>query len=691
MPPGKTPKAKPDGVSVTQRRLQQLGLYSPQDLIVHLPIRYEDETRLDRIAHIQAGQIAQLDVAVVRSYIQAPPHRQLHALVEDASGHLSLRWLHFYPNLQRQLHPGKRVRIRGEVRQGYTGLEMVHPRLSVADAPLAQTLTPVYATTAGLSQAALRRAIARALDEADLSDTLPPTLYTQYSLMPFAQAIRMLHHPPPDVALAQLRAHAHPAWQRIKFDELLAQQLSLALARAHRRKQQAYALNVTAGALQTALHAHLPFALTAAQQRAIREIGHDLQQGFPMHRLLQGDVGSGKTIVAAFAAAQAIDNGAQVALMVPTEILASQHAQKLQEWLSVLGTHIVCLTGRVPAKQRAVALEDIRTGKAQLVVGTQALIQAGVAFARLGLMIIDEQHRFGVGQRLELAHKGEASAPLNTAPSLLPHQLHMSATPIPRSLAMTLLADLDCSTLDELPPGRSPVITKLVSTQKRDMVLQGLALHVRQRRQAYWVCPLVEESEALQLQAAQETYALLVQTWPDLRIGLLHGKLKTREKTQIMQDFRQGTLDILVATTVIEVGVDVPNASLMVIEHAERFGLAQLHQLRGRVGRGDAQSLCVLLYQAPLSSQAAHRLRAMFETNDGFEIARRDLEQRGPGEFLGLRQSGTEILRFADLDTDAALLTQAQAATRDMLRDYPDHTQAHLQRWMRNKQDFLRA
>jgi len=697
---------KTQGESATARKLRQLGLHTPQDFIVHLPIRYEDETSLDCIADLRPGQTAQLDVEVVHSHVRPVPHRQLHAQVADATGRLTLRWLHFYANQQKLVSVGRRVRVRGEVRQGYEGLEIVHPRLSAADAPLATALTPVYPATAGLNQAMLRRVIARALEAADLSDTLPDVLQAQYALMPFAQAIHMLHRPPPDVSLELLRTRGHPAWRRIKFDELLAQQLSLALARAQRQRQRAHPLAVVHGPLWSALQARLPFRLTAAQARVIAEIRRDLQRPFPMHRLLQGDVGSGKTVVAAFAAAQALDSGDQVAIMAPTEILASQHVNKLLEWLSPLGVHIVSLTGRLSAKARQTAIDDVQQGRAQLVIGTQALIQEGIVFARLGLMIVDEQHRFGVGQRLALSRKGEAAHVLTRTEHaashgdaaqadadfpLLPHQLHMSATPIPRTLAMTFLADLDSSVLDELPPGRTPVVTKLVSNPRRDRVLQGVAAQVRQRRQAYWVCPLVQESEALQLQAAQDTYVQLQQAWPDVRIGLVHGKLPIKEKTRVMDAFRQGALDVLVATSVIEVGVDVPNASLMVIEHAERFGVAQLHQLRGRVGRGAAASICVLLYQPPLSPQAAYRLRAMYETTDGFEIARRDLEQRGPGEFLGLRQSGAEILRFANLDTDGALLEQAAEAMRILRKDYPAHVQAHLQRWMKGRQDFLRT
>ncbi|MEO6985957.1 MAG: ATP-dependent DNA helicase RecG [Paralcaligenes sp.] len=674
--------AKPG--SMIERKLLHLGLKNPQDFVVHLPIRYEDETRIVPIATLYAGQTAQVEGQVVRSEVQFRPRRQLFALIEDETGELALRWLNFYPSQQKQLAAGKRVRVRGEVRAGFSGYEMVHPRVTTAGGDLPDALTPVYPTTDGLMQSTLRRAIDQALNEADLSDTLPSEICSRYELIPFAQAIRVLHHPPPDVSYADLIEHDHPAWRRIKFDELLAQQLSLAAARAARLKQQAHSL--MGGDLVMALRRALPFKLTAAQERVVAEIAHDLNQPFPMLRLLQGDVGSGKTVVAALAAAQAIASGSQVAIMAPTEILAEQHFQKLAAWLEPLGVRIVWLTGSIGAKARRRVAEAMASGEAQLVIGTQALIQDKVVFARLDLVVLDEQHRFGVGQRLQLSRKGEASTE-----TLIPHQLSMSATPIPRTLAMTFFADLDVSVIDELPPGRSPVLTKLVTDVRRDEVLARVIDEVRHGRQAYWVCPLVEESEALQLQTAVDTHARLVQALPDLCVGLVHGRLKSADKARVMQDFRDGVIDVLVATTVIEVGVDIPNASLMVIEHAERFGLAQLHQLRGRIGRGTVQSVCVLMYQAPLSQVARQRLRAMYETADGFEIARRDLAQRGPGEFLGVRQSGLELLRFASLETDARIVLQAQDAAREMRANFPAQAQAHLARWMRGKQDFLRS
>ncbi|PLC49110.1 ATP-dependent DNA helicase RecG [Pollutimonas subterranea] len=674
--------------SLLERKLLHLGLRDPVDFVVHLPLRYEDETHITPIMSVYPGAPAQVEAEVIRSEVQFRPRRQLVAVVEDDTGSLLLRWLNFYPNQQKQVAVGKRVRVRGEVRAGFGGHEMVHPKITVAGTALPQALTPVYPTTDGLSQASLRKAIDQALVRADLSDTLPPEIRDRYKLMPFDQAIRVLHHPSPDISYSDLIERGHPAWTRIKFDELLAQQISLAAARAARRRQRARALEGDHGRLPDALRASLPFTLTAAQERVIAEISSDLSCSFPMHRLLQGDVGSGKTIVAAFAAAQAISSQSQVAIMAPTEILAEQHFQKLVAWLEPLGITVAWLTGSLSSKARKAAIEAIESGQAQLVVGTQALIQDKVNFSNLGLVILDEQHRFGVGQRLDLSRKGEES---EGSLAMIPHQLSMSATPIPRTLAMTFFADLDVSVIDELPPGRSPVLTKLVSDARRDEVLSHVVAEVRRGSQAYWVCPLVEESEALQLQTAVDTHARLALALSGMRVGLVHGRLPAAEKQQVMQDFRAGAIDLLVATTVIEVGVDVPNASLMIIEHAERFGLAQLHQLRGRVGRGSQQSVCVLMYQSPLSAVARQRLRAMYETADGFEIARRDLEQRGPGEFLGVRQSGQELLRFASIDTDAMIAEQAQEAARELRDRFPGHARCHLERWMRGKQDFLRS
>lgn len=688
-PAGRGPQRGASPAATLERKFQRLGLRDVQDFIVHLPMRYEDETQIVPIGGLRAGQTGQVEGEVLHSEVQYHPRRQLHALLEDGTGRLALRWLHFYPSQQKQLARGRRLRVRGEVRGGFAGIEMVHPKVGAADVALPDALTPVYPSTDGLSQPALRKAIDQALRQADLSDTLPEQIRERYGLLPFDQAIRVLHHPPPQVSYHDLVERGHPAWSRIKFDELLAQQLSLAQARAARLRQRARGLDQDG--LVRQLHKKLPFKLTAAQRRAAAEIAADLRRPFPMHRLLQGDVGSGKTVVAALAAAQALSCGSQVALMAPTEILAEQHFRKLAAWLEPLGVEVAWLTGSLAPKARKAALAAIAEGRAGLAIGTQALIQDKVEFARLDLVILDEQHRFGVGQRLELSRKGETRGGSKGEPGYIPHQLNMSATPIPRTLAMTFFADLDISAIDELPPGRSPVLTKLVSDARRDEVVARVVEEVRQGRQAYWVCPLVEESEALQLQTAVDTHARLAQALPGLSVGLVHGRLKPAEKAQVMQAFRDGAIDLLVATTVIEVGVDVPNASLMIIEHAERFGLAQLHQLRGRVGRGSAQSVCVLMYQAPLSQVARQRLRAMYETTDGFEIAQRDLEQRGPGEFLGVRQSGVELLRFASLETDAQLVERARAVAQELRESFPKHARAHLGRWMRGRQDFLRS
>lgn len=672
-----------------ERKFQRLGLHEPADFVVHLPIRYEDETRISAIAAALPGRAVQVEGEVLHSEVLLRPRRQLVATISDGTGRLWLRWLHFYPNQRRQVETGNRIRVRGEVRQGFNGPEIVHPRVSKAGEALPDALTPVYPTTEGLSQAVLRKRIQQALSETDLSESLPESLCRRLALLPFAEAIRVLHGPPAGMSVHELIEREHPAWRRIKFDELLAQQLSLALARARRRAQRARPLAAQDAELLDRLRASLPFALTAAQERVIREIASDLARSFPMHRLLQGDVGSGKTVVAAFAAAQAVASGHQVAIMAPTEILAEQHFNKLAGWLEPLGLTVVWLTGSLTPRLRRQALEAIASGEADLVIGTQALIQDKVHFPRLGLVILDEQHRFGVAQRLELNRKGDRQE--DEGGPCVPHQLNMSATPIPRTLAMTFFADLDVSMIDELPPGRSPVITKLVSEARREEVLSLVHREVQSGRQAYWVCPLVQESEALQLQTAVDTHAWLRDAFPDMVVGLVHGRMSPSEKQQVMEGFRQGSVHLLVATTVIEVGVDVPNACLMIIEHAERFGLAQLHQLRGRVGRGTGQSVCVLLYQGPLSAVARERLRAMYETTDGFEIARRDLEQRGPGEFLGMRQSGQELLRYADLQSDTAIVEEAREAAAWLMHHHPDHVRLHLNRWMRGRQDLLRS
>ena len=677
-------------VSPTERKFQKLGLHAVQDFVLHLPLRYEDETRVTPIARLRPGTWAQVEGEVVRCEVQPRPRRQLVATVVDDSGELLLRFLNFYPSQQQQLAVGKRLRVKGDVRGGFFGVEMVHPRLGSAESDLPDTLTPVYPTTQGLAQNALRRAILSSLAEAELHETLPQDVLRRYGLVPFVEAIRTLHMPPAGSSILALQNHEHPAWLRIKFDELLAQQLSLATARAARREKAAPVLprNPDPDSLFERLLGTLPFRLTDAQRRVVEEITADLARPYPMQRLLQGDVGSGKTVVAALAAAQAIDNGYQAALMAPTEILAEQHYRKLAGWLEPLGVTVAWLSGSLGARARREQTAAIAEGYAHLAVGTQALIQETIQFRRLGLAITDEQHRFGVGQRLALREKGNDAL---AGSDVAVHQLMMSATPIPRTLAMTFFADLDVSVIDELPPGRTPVVTKLVSDVRRDEVIARVDQAVQSGRQAYWVCPLVEESEALQLQTAVETCDMLREALPQVQVGLVHGRLSAAEKAAVMQAFQQGELGLLVATTVIEVGVDVPNASLMVIEHAERFGLAQLHQLRGRVGRGAAQSACVLMYQTPLSQVAKERLRTMHETTDGFEIAQRDLELRGPGEFLGVRQSGTALLRFADLETDSGIVEHARDAAAWLLEHDPESVRMHLDRWLRGRQDFLKA
>jgi len=668
--------------SAITRAFERLGLRTPDDFVVHLPLRYDDETHVTPVVDAHPGQWGLFEGEIVETQSHFRPRRELQATLQDATGRLNLRWLHVYPGQQSRISVGRRIRARGEVRPGYRGLELVHPLVTEPDGALPDTLTPIYPTTQGLSQASLRKAIGQALDEVDLTDTLPSAIRQRYDLAEFSSSLRLLHHPTPDISLESLARHDHPAWRRIKFDELSAQQLALAQARAARRAQHARPL-APDSALVARLLAALPFSPTGAQQRAAGEIRADLAQSHPMHRLLQGDVGSGKTLVAALAAAQALEAGVQVAVMAPTETLAEQLWRKLSEWLEPLGVTVVWLGGNMGAGARREAAHAIATGRAKLAVGTQALIQDKIVFDELGLVISDEQHRFGVNQRLALNRKGDQDG-------LHPHQLSMSATPIPRTLAMAFFADMDVSVLDESPPGRSPVRTRLFDDRRREDVLARVARAVRAGEQAYWVCPLVEESEALQLQTAVDTWEHLCESLPDLHIGLMHGRLPHQEKSSTMQAFRSGELDVLVSTTVIEVGVDVPNASLMIVEHAERFGLAQLHQLRGRVGRGPRASTCVLLYQSPLSAVARERLRAMFETCDGFEIARRDLAQRGPGELLGLRQSGQSLLRFADLNTDSHLLAQARDAAALMASDYPDQARLHQRRWMAGASQYLR-
>jgi ATP-dependent DNA helicase RecG len=781
-PPSANPPAKP--LTGPQKALRTLGLVRPIDLALHLPLRYEDETRIVKLCDVREGEVAQIEGVVTHCEVKITGHRQLLVTLDDGTETCTLRFFSFYPTQQKALAVGSHIRARGEIRGGFAGLQMMHPAFKPAGGDLANALTPVYPTVAGLPQAYLRRAVQGGLARAELSDTVLPADLQAIGLQPqwnMREALSFLHNPTPDVALATLEDHSHPAWQRLKAEELLAQQLSQLQAKRARDLLRAPVLApkpVPAPGLKPApsrpkslilpaddlavrselvegvstppngplplyeqLLAVLPFQLTAAQARVCAEIRGDLRKPVPMHRLLQGDVGSGKTVVAALAAAICIDAGWQCALMAPTEILATQHFAKLVSWLEPLGIKTAWLTGSQKTKERREMLALIASGEAGLVVGTHAIIQDKVVFKNLALAIIDEQHRFGVAQRLALRSKltaqtdasqpvsaihGEGSAgdvatlpraqtlpvadsmqnePTGAAPPspLEPHLLMMTATPIPRTLAMSYYADLDVSTIDELPPGRTPIITKVVNDARRDEVIERIRAQLTEGRQIYWVCPLIEESEALDLSNATETHAQLSAalqgcvgpTGVPLQIGLLHSRMPVAEKKAVMALFTSGVMGVLVSTTVIEVGVDVPNASLMVIEHAERFGLSQLHQLRGRVGRGAAASACVLLYStgdAPrLGETARARLKAMAETNDGFEIARRDLEIRGPGEFLGARQSGAAMLRFANLETDGDLLDWARRLAPVMLDRHLALAEKHVQRWLGTKAEYLKA
>jgi ATP-dependent DNA helicase RecG len=699
-----TPAAKPVK-SPMQKAMDKLGLRRDIDLALHLPLRYEDETRIVRLQDAREGQTVQIEATVTGNEVTFRPRRQLLVTVQDGEETCTLRFFHFYGSQQKALAVGARVRVRGEVRGGFLGWTMVHPVVHAASGALPSALTPVYPTSAGLPQAYLRKAVAGAMQRADLSETIPRDLLvgqgceTPWSLR---QALVFLHHPTPDVALATLEDHSHPAWQRLKREELLAQQLSQLHSKRTREALRSPPLRPLDGGLRDRLLAALPFALTGAQQRVGTEIAADLGRDVPMHRLLQGDVGSGKTVVAALAAAICIDSGYQCALMAPTEILAEQHFRKLIGWLEPLGITTAWLTGSQKTRERRGMLELIASGQAMLVIGTHAVIQDKVVFRNLALAIIDEQHRFGVAQRLALRSKMSPDA--ERAPEASrqrePHLLMMSATPIPRTLAMSYYADLDVSTIDDLPPGRTPIVTKLVNEARRDEVIARIRDQLAQGRQVYWVCPLIEESEALDLANATETHAqlsaaLAVGADRATEVGLLHSRMPVADKKAVMARFVSGQMGVLVSTTVIEVGVDVPNASLMVVEHAERFGLSQLHQLRGRVGRGAAASACVLMYStgdAPrLGETARARLRAMAETADGFEIARRDLEIRGPGEFLGARQSGAALLRFANLDEDAELLAWARDAAPRLLDRFPALAHQHVARWLGGKAEFLKA
>ena len=669
-------------------RLEKLGLVRDWDFALHLPLRYEDETSVTPIGSLAVNTHAQIEGRVAdQRFVRTGRGQQLQAVVEDSTGSITIRFLHYFPSIQKQLAVGSTVRLYGEPREGYYGgLEMVHPRIKsgkAAETELPKALTPVYPAGEGIQQRWLRKRIDRALLDLDLTDLVPEAVRTKFGLPGLREALSYIHTPPSGADVIGLQERSAPAWRRLIFDELLAQQITLRESRAVAFQRTAPPLAGDDAELVGCFLAQLPFNLTNAQRRVTDEILADLAANRPMHRLVQGDVGSGKTVVAALAALRAVASGHQASLMAPTEILAEQHFRKIAAWLEPLGIRTAWLTGRLKTAEKNAALEAVASGEARIVIGTHALIQEGVKFANLGLAIVDEQHRFGVAQRLALRTRPESA--------LVPHLLMLSATPIPRTLAMSYLADLDVSVIDELPPGRTPVVTKTVKTSRKDDVLSVVRSVVAQGRQVYWVCPLIEESDKLDLTPATVCRDDLQQRLPDLTVGLVHGAMPAAEKDAVMQNFVSGLTQILVATTVIEVGVDVPNATLMVIEHAERFGLAQLHQLRGRVGRGAAQSACILLFGEDISPAGWERLKAIRDTTDGFEIARRDLEMRGPGEFLGERQSGTPLLRFADLDRDEALLAAARRTADAWLEKDRDAALRHAARWFKTAGEFLAA
>jgi ATP-dependent DNA helicase RecG len=662
------------------RRLARLGIESVADLLFWLPTRYEDRTRLVPIGSLRPGQRAAVEGGIELAEVVFRGRRSLLVRLSDGTGFLTLRFFHFSGAQQQQLARGTRLRCFGEVRRGKHGPEIVHPEYRLADAPDTQAvqgaLTPIYPVTEGVQQGRLRNLTAQSLAavaEGELPDLLPPGIQRELELPGLHEALRYVHRPPPDARLDVLDAGRHPAQRRLAFEELLAHQLALRELRNDIRRDPAWPV-AAGGSLAGRLLAGTGFALTRAQQRVLAEVRADLAVPSPMLRLVQGDVGSGKTIVAALAAADAVEAGYQAALMAPTELLADQHAQNFARWFAPLGLEPLLLTGRLSAKARREAQAALAGGRPNVVIGTHALFQEEVEFARLALVIVDEQHRFGVHQRMRLREKGRAGR--------YPHQLIMTATPIPRTLAMTAYADLDVSVIDELPPGRTPVVTVAMPDSRRDEVVQRIHGACLAGRQAYWVCPLIEESEVLEAQAAEEAAAALAAALPDIKVGIVHGRMPPAAREKAMAAFKAGAIGLLVATTVIEVGVDVPNASLMVIENAERMGLAQLHQLRGRVGRGREASTCLLLWHPPLSPLARERLSVLRETNDGFAVARRDLELRGPGELLGTRQTGLMQLKVADLMRDADLLPRVQAAADVMLQAHADNMAPLKRRWI---------
>ncbi|HEU5339260.1 MAG TPA: ATP-dependent DNA helicase RecG [Sulfuricaulis sp.] len=670
-------------------KLKRLNLHTVQDVLFHLPLRYQDRTRLIRIGSLRPGREAVVEGEIELADVVFRGRRSLICRVSDGTGHLHLRFFYFNAIQQQNLARGRRLRLFGQVRFGPVGLEMIHPEYEFTDgaqpAPAEENLTPLYPSTTGVHQLSLRKIARQALEKHldKIHEWLPPAVLQELKLPTLTEALALVHQPPPHTPVELLAEGKHPAVRRLAFEELLAHHLSLKRLRAQMQTEKAPVITGS-GELINQLLAGLPFRLTPAQARVLDEILHDLRQQHPMQRLVQGDVGSGKTIVAALASLGAIESGLQVAVMAPTELLADQHLKNFSGWLEPLGISVVGLSGKLNGRARQNVLEKIVAGQAAIAVGTQALFQEGVEFTDLGLIVVDEQHRFGVHQRLALREKGRRG-------ERRPHQLIMTATPIPRTLAQSLYADLDVSVIDELPPGRQPVETVAIPSARRADVVSRIREACTAGRQVYWVCPLIEESETLELETATDTAEALREALPDLRLALIHGRLKPLEKEKIMAAFKRGDVQLLVATTVIEVGVDVPNASLMVIENAERLGLSQLHQLRGRIGRGTAESHCVLLYQPPLSEMARARLAAMRETSDGFEIARRDLEMRGPGEMLGTRQAGMPQFHIADLLRDRALLECIQSVAEQVLKEYPECVEPIVRRWRGSAEEYGRV
>jgi ATP-dependent DNA helicase RecG len=667
--------------------LERLGLRTVQDLLFHLPLRYEDRTRVVPIGSLRTGDRAVVEGEVQLAEVVIRRRRALLCRIADGSGFLTLRFFHFSAAQQESLARGVRLRCFGEVRMGPGGLEIVHPeyrKLVPGTSPEAgESLTPVYPTTEGVQQGRMRMLTGLALAQLQgggLRDWIPSEVLVRTGLPPLESALRHVHRPSPDADIEALNAGRHPTQRRLAFEELLAHQISLRLLRQAATRDESWSLPARGDLVDRCL-GRLPFQLTAAQRRVWMEIAADMARDHPMMRLVQGDVGSGKTVVAALAALRAVEHGAQAAVMAPTELLAEQHARNFLGWLEPLDIRVGLLTGRLAGRARAALAADLASGAVQVAVGTHALFQEGIEFDRLALMIVDEQHRFGVHQRMQLREKGRTGG-------RYPHQLVMTATPIPRTLAMTAYADLDVSVIDELPPGRTPVRTVVLPETRREEIVARIDAACRSGRQAYWVCPLIDESDLVRHQAAEETAAALASALPDVRVGLVHGRMPAARKDAVMSSFKAGRLDLLVATTVIEVGVDVPNASLMIIENAERMGLAQLHQLRGRVGRGPVESTCVLLYAAPLTPIARERLAVLRDTNDGFEVARRDLELRGPGELLGTRQTGLMQLKVADLSRDADLLPTVQGAADLMLEGPSANIEALLRRWIGEGERF---